>query len=288
MRASWLLGGVAVIALAGCSPRHSGVYVAHDGRNVAMIQLVENQDGELTGRLEQVSLDDTGAATSRSIPLDGEVDGRQAIFRAKGLLASASLTGQFDSRGLILSTNGSSQNFSRTDVAAFEHEVKELKARGRDVAEAKQVREANAALSKSAAMLADINRATPELVRRVGLIRQHFEEVNGALRQSDQAADDLSRVGRDVAAGQGYARSGALLAERARTQSLFVGLRQAVNNKLGESTSLTAKVRILCGEATKVRHGELCKALDDHDARLRGIVSTLKPEFEAAARANGG
>lgn len=287
MRTRWVVVGIAALALVACSPRVSGVYVAHDASQVAMVQIVEGDGGKLSGRIEQVSLDDSGETSSDSIPLDGEVDGRQAIFRARGFLASTSLTGQFESGRLVLSGAGRSQTFRKANLDAFEREVEGLRGRGREAAEAKRVQMAHAALAKGATILADLDRATPELMRRVALIRQHFGEVNDALRQSEQKAEELGRAGRSAEAGQAYARSGALQAERARTQTLFVGLRQSVNAKVKDAVSATTEVRKLCGAASKARYAELCTALEAQDERLRHIASTLTPEFESAATAYG-
>jgi hypothetical protein len=65
---------------------------------VTLIQIVENKDGGLTGRLEQVSVNADGTVKDETMPLDGAASGHDLIFKPTsvwfgGLQASGTFSG---------------------------------------------------------------------------------------------------------------------------------------------------------------------------------------------------
>lgn len=87
------------LLLASCGrPDASGIYLAASDRRVTLIQIVENKDGGLTGRLEQVSINADGTVKDETIPLDGAASGDDLIFKPTsvwfgGLQASGTFSG---------------------------------------------------------------------------------------------------------------------------------------------------------------------------------------------------
>jgi hypothetical protein len=284
-----VLAAVAIVALAGCSPRHSGVYLINDNRSVVMVQVIEAKDRTLTGRIEEVSLDGDGKASSRSIPITGQVDGSEAVLRSGGLLGGASFTGQFQMGAIILSRDGIAKTYRKANLATFEREVEKLRAQGDDMASAKRVGDANAAIAKANAMLDGWDRATPEILRQVDTIRQHVGQVEDELRRSNQVADALSNAGRYGESGQARAHAGAMMAERGRTQAAFSALRGAVNEKMGETEIIIRTAsRSMCAAVTAQRYAEICRQLAGQETRLQGVVEKLRPQFQATERALAG
>jgi hypothetical protein len=114
--------------LASCGrPNASGVYVSSSDRNVTLVHLIESKDDNLTGRLEQMTVDASGTVKDQTIPLDGTASERDLLFKPVsvwygGLQASGRITDD----GLTLTAAGHTLNVPRSSLDKFQIAVARL------------------------------------------------------------------------------------------------------------------------------------------------------------------
>jgi hypothetical protein len=68
-----------------CADTLSGTYVGGAANGAVLIQLVDNNAGQLTGRYEQMVLGDTGKMDRRSASIVGASDGHTVVLTIKAI-----------------------------------------------------------------------------------------------------------------------------------------------------------------------------------------------------------
>lgn len=106
------------LLLSSCGrPDASGIYVAASDREAVLVQLVETKDGNVTGRMEAVSIGPNGVVSYRSAPIDGAASDHDLMFKPASVwYGGLSETGTFSSSGLTLNGSGSTLNAQRSDL----------------------------------------------------------------------------------------------------------------------------------------------------------------------------
>jgi hypothetical protein len=123
---------VLLLGLAGCGkPTASGTYVAKGAGYVAMVEVVQSGEGQVTGRFESISLKSDGALAETSGALTGQSDGSRVSLAVQPnafLPVSVQVTGNLSGDHLTLSGGNAivSADFVRSDVAEFQKEAGSL------------------------------------------------------------------------------------------------------------------------------------------------------------------
>lgn len=297
--------GVAVLC-AGCGSEASGVYVGASGSGVHMIQLVQLEGGKLSGRLEVVSINDQGRASSESVTIDGVIDGAQLVLTPKTILSdgSGSMTGQIRPGVLELSSGGARVSLRKADMSTFDSEVKKLRVRGgkiaarREIAEAQEVlrreiAEAQAVLDEVSADLNRVSGAQALIGQKLDEAREQYARIDDALDRAHRAQQSLQQhPDGGFRAGEVAAKAGAIRAERERIHMLLVGLRQDLNAEVAKAARALAGVQKFCEIGRTERRDpeftKLCASAADYEEQRKGIVETLRPQFVAAEAAYRG
>ena len=190
-----------MILLASCGkPDASGIYVAATDREVALIQLVQAQDGKLTGRLEASTIATDGTVTSQEAAMDGSVSGNELMLRpASGWFGGIQASGTFSRGELILTTKGYTLNADRSSLEKYRAAVAALQTNAKK--QRQQIAEKNAVLaSQKAQELAAKELADKEA--KIGSIaaslRQYASNLNEVISRSpnfgQQAVANTARV----------------------------------------------------------------------------------------------
>lgn len=112
----------AAILLAGCGkPNASGIYVSSTINEVVMIQLIQTDDGKLTGRLEDTTVGPDGAINNKAVSADGAVSNNDILLRPASVwLGGMQASGSFDRSTLKLTFDGGSLNAERSDLNKYQ------------------------------------------------------------------------------------------------------------------------------------------------------------------------
>jgi hypothetical protein len=195
----WAIAGALVLASCG-RPDASGVYLSKSDRQAALIQLVQNKDGVITGRVEVIAIGPGGTVNIESANLDGAASNHDVVFKpATAWLGGVSASGSFKGDRLIISRNGSEVTARKASLDQFQKAVAQLKAKAAEerhlVAEAQAKQAAQAAQASAFQDAADkatkLQQATVELQADAAKLN---EAVSAAPDFGQRSADNTARI----------------------------------------------------------------------------------------------
>jgi hypothetical protein len=138
-------------SLASCGrPDASGIYLVASDRQVTLVQLVETKEGNVTGRLEQMSIGADGNVIDQATALDGAASQHDLMLKpASAWFGGLSASGTFSGDHLTLAGNGFTIDAQRVPLAAYQKAVAGLQALA--AADRKRIADAQAAQAAAAA-----------------------------------------------------------------------------------------------------------------------------------------
>lgn len=227
LRAMAMATSVALIlGVAGCgNPSVSGTYVARGPVKVALIEVVQSNNGQVTGRFESVELQPNGTIAETNAALSGLSDGTHvslslAVQPKSFLSESVETTGKLDGNHLTMSGGNSltSADFVRSDLADFQKEAGSLHRQSatllasRAAAEAQRQAATAAALAEQQAAAAraqllnqigELNILIDKFVVGRPAIRTKVAQIEARYRMATQRMEGaLERERRDASAVQ--------------------------------------------------------------------------------------
>jgi len=126
IRIAMFIGTALVLASCG-KPDASGIYVSSSDRNVTLVQIIETKDGNLTGRLEEVTVDANGTVKDETIPLDGAASDHDLLFKpVSAWYGGLQASGTFTDDSLTLAAWGHTLNVARSSLDNFQTAVTHL------------------------------------------------------------------------------------------------------------------------------------------------------------------
>ena len=155
---SLFLVAMIVTAMPALASGISGTYVGQGSNAAFLIQVVQTEDGRLTGRYEQVVMQTSGKLDNMNADLTGATDGQTVALTIKpseflggSFAVSGTLAGQM--LHLTGGGNGSSLNLNLTksDESGFRQQVAALMIQGQQVGEANAREEAEKRQKKAEA-----------------------------------------------------------------------------------------------------------------------------------------
>lgn len=289
-RASFI--GVAVL-LAGCGkPDASGIYVATTGNEVAMIQLVQAQDGKVTGRIEAISLGADGSLNSKNAEVDGSISGHDLMLRPASIwFGGVQASGTFSGSKLTLTGNGDTLEAARSSLEKYQQAVAQLK-------EAAETKRAALASQQAQERLTSIRSQVIDIAAR---LRFSTKRLNEALSRSPNFAElasantariarmvqkaptlaDLPRNQLAVAANQVEVETNQI--EVARSQYAI-----QLNDIVEDSTRRIASLDKLCGANPPAQLTLVCSdastAANEFKAAVQEGQSTFTPYKQKVQR----
>ena len=119
---------IASVGLASCGrPDASGIYVAASPNQVTLVQLVETKEGNVTGRLEQVSADANGVVSDQTAAIDGAASQNELMFKPTSVwLEGLAASGTFSGDQLTLAGRGFTINAQRSTLSDYQKSVADL------------------------------------------------------------------------------------------------------------------------------------------------------------------
>lgn len=185
---------VTTLLLVSCgTPDASGIYVASTGNEVAMIQLVQAQDGKLTGRIEAISLDATGTLHNKDADVDGSVSGHDFLLRPASVwFGGVQASGSFTGSKLTISGNGETLEAQRSSLVQYQEAVIKLKTTAGERRMAVASQQAQERIASTETQVADIG----------ARLRDNTSKLNDALSRSPNfgqlAAANTAKIERMV------------------------------------------------------------------------------------------
>jgi hypothetical protein len=119
-------GGLVLLASCG-RPDSSGVYVSRSDRQAALIELTQDKDGDVTGRVEVMSIGTGGTVGDQSKAFDGVASSHELTLKPAGPGLGAS--GSFSRDTLTISLNGAPLKARKASVGDFQKAVAQLRAK---------------------------------------------------------------------------------------------------------------------------------------------------------------
>lgn len=288
--------GLTVLLAACGKPDASGIYVFTNDREVTLIQLVQADDGKLTGRLQVAHTEPDGTITTKHGVVDGSVSGHDLMLRPASVwFGGLQASGTFSGSKLNLTGNGFSLEAKRSTLDGYKEEVAKLQTAAGEKRE--QVAVANAAAvqrqSEARAAKADLDTSI-QISNVADRLRLATTKLNEALSRSpnfgQQAMANTARIAQLVKRANGQsdlARNQLAVAanqievetnqiEVSRSQ-YAIGLNGIVNAAKDAGASLSK----LCGKNPPAQFNGVCgeamaAANEFKDAYLRG-TKTFTP-----------
>lgn len=274
-----------VLLVACGKPDASGIYVAAADHEATMVQLVQGQDGKLTGRLQVTSFAPDGAITTKDAVVDGSVSGHDLILRPASVwLGGLQASGSFSGSKLILTGNGFTLEANRSSLEAYQAAVTKLQS---VAGEKRQQVAGERAESRAATMLADnIARVTSAADQLRAAAGQLNDAVSRSPNFGQLAMANTSRIGQMVKRASGLSdldRNQLAVAanqievdtnqiEVARSQ-YAIRLNSIVDNAKGA----VATVAELCGKSPPAQLSDSC-------AGATAAANTFKDAFARGTR----
>jgi hypothetical protein len=123
-----IVGLSVLVASCGGKPDASGIYLAATDADAAMIQLVQSQDGHVTGRIEVMAANARGVIQTKNADLDGSVSGHDLMLRPASVwFGGIQASGTFAGSKLTLTRNGETVEAKRSSLEAYQAAVNHLK-----------------------------------------------------------------------------------------------------------------------------------------------------------------
>jgi hypothetical protein len=175
---------VAALLLASCGrPDASGIYVAASDRQVTLVQLVETKDGNVTGRLEQVSVGAGGVVSDQATAVDGAASQNDLMFKpASAWFGGLAASGTFSGDHLTLTGTGFTLDATRSTLADYQMAV----ARLQSVAAAERQR------------IVDAQAAQAALAARQQAARDEAQAISQISAETAQLSADTARLNMGV------------------------------------------------------------------------------------------
>lgn len=268
----------------------SGTYVSASPRSAEMIFMVQTPDGRITGRLESMTLDETGTTSSSSFTLEGAGDGSTVMLTVRSTLLSLgsppSLSGVIDGDVLDLSWQGGHRTFRRGTAEQYRAAVAGLETRSDQIEAQTAFATATANLARLTSVLDGIEAGMPALHDELATASERYRHLFSRMHNRRRAQAVLSnspgqglatmRAGTDA---QGYALD-------IDAVGLEVGrLRSQMHSQFQSARSIAAALDTYCANAREAAQMQLCTGFETQRARLERLSVAVQAEFDAAASA---
>jgi hypothetical protein len=278
----------------------TGVYVADDPGSALLVQIVQTPDGRLSGRMEAMTVDESGEVSDRTSVIEGAADHGEVTLSPKSpilLGAAPSMTGHLSGRQLTLSWGGSNYVLKRSSSAAFDATAQKLKAASIEFK----------AFRKREAQVAARQALSAQLSQRVTALRTELDSLNKAIpsavalfradgdRYDELAAEIRHRKRQEKAIGYFDTADAVDRNVRDKYQRAWDGRIDIHNEAMSLNSTLSGRIVIARREATAIQSqcmGQTTDASDTLtqscletgriDSRLQTLAQNLRQPFEEA------
>ena len=277
------------LLVAGCrSQDASGIYVVKSDNEVTLVQLVEDKDHKLTGRIEVNTVAPDETVKSETASLDGSVSGNDLILRPSSIwLGGIEASGTYSSSNLKLTGKGFSLTAERSSLDEYQTALSKLKSKA-DVRRQK-LAQANMEMRQEQARVQgerDTAASNSSIREAAALIANDTSRLNNGTSKSPDfakmASANTARVSRMLAAapntsefqrGQlGFQANQVIVG----TNQIDVALDQYAirfNDVVNDAKSHAAPIAKLCGGTPAPQFVAACR---EAMAAMNGFKSTTE------------
>ncbi|MGD0186221.1 MAG: hypothetical protein ABSC25_13355 [Roseiarcus sp.] len=309
-----IAAGLAVaLSLAGCAkPTATGSYSKTNPNVALLIDLVEAEHGNLSGRMELVTLMADGSVQDRTAAVEGQADGEHLSLTIKPgefLAQPETISAERNGDELHISGKGLDGSVKRQPLRTFEDGVKAIRAKSAEMiaANARTAAAAKLAADRAQAdaersrliyqlkfdtqnlkgqidlLLGRVDRLKPKSEELIAAFSRQTEKVEGLLRQERSFADVAER-------GQvRFAISQAVMDTERQIGEVTSGA-QGLSNAIRDANEEAKQISIRCAApqfASDASVASSCKAVSDDVSRLQTAAQQASPtlrELEATYR----
>lgn len=291
------------LLLAACGkPDASGIYVAKTDSRVTLVQLVQAQDGKLTGRLEESTMGVDGTVTTKEAMVDGSVSGNELMLRpASAWFGGIQASGTISGNKLTLTNKNDTLTADRSSLEDYQAAVAKLN--GDATEQQEKMAQTNAALRQEEVRI----QGERETAANVASIREAASRVanatsrlnNGITKSPDfakMASANTAKVSRMLAAAPN-------LSEVQRGQlgvaanQVIVGTNQIdvareqyalrLNDVVNDAKDAAVPIAKLCGQQPAPQFTSACQeafaAMNDFKAAVGRGQSSFSPQKQRVA-----
>lgn len=259
-----ILAVVAALCIAACSPRTvSGAYVYSSPTEVAMLQLVEGENGSLSGSLQTATANRSFQVNVESVGLSGTIDGNTLTLATPTFLGmGTTFSGERSGNEITLTFTGRSNvnsiTFRRSTPDEFARLTEELR-QGQGAQAEERARQQAAAQAQAAdermrqaipALSAELEQTAAndvEMVRRVdGAVSQFAtltQRARDAAIQRDRERDGVRQSQISVFISQVSVETTQLNIEVEQAQREFEQHRVSLRDQAGRATAWCQRTR---------------------------------------------
>lgn len=303
---SWVTRSLVVASLLSATAAYagnaSGSYIGR-GQNAAfMIQLVEGERGNLTGRYVQVRLSSQGAVEETNSSVTGVVDGQTVVVTIKPtelLAGSFTASGKLDGSGLDLSGGGYGSTLTlhlrKSDQSEFQSLVASLRVESQKIADAKNRADTLNAVRKAISKVAEISKSIEVAQTKLdtGSVAQRYRSATEWMRNAQgrqntilgegQASVARSQIG--VSINQAAIQVEQFHLAMQTSQGFFHSAVETLGNDHAASIRVCREVVANADSAPSPELRSVCIALIDSLNALAPRIKTLESSYQAAEAA---
>lgn len=280
-----------LVFLGGCAPTASanvtGLYLVDGGTTLEVLQLVEQTDGTLAGRLEYYAVKENGEFESVSRALSGSArDGALVLKMDRSmetLFTSTALSGQIKGKRLELTWEGGIGTYQQSDIDDRNKILERLHSQLREI-------QWNLVVEQHQKLFAEASSAADAMQQRVPATQAAMKKAKEDYRaRIDAIREKQQQIARLQATNIGYDREYQISSEVYAIESEIYRLDADVRNLLHDLNRQIALVMEKSDQVSKfcelieeaANDLSFCIGMADLNQTIADTRNSISPEFDA-------
>jgi hypothetical protein len=265
----------------------TGLYLAGGPHQLEVIQIIEGDSGELTGRIESYTITERGELDVDSGDLTGTVSGNEFILKSEGmlsaLLGSSSLSGRVQRNTLHIIWTGGSAQFQKGSLEQRNVLLQQLNQTALNVAWNNRKNLAEQRFTTAEAQFDALAETKPALMDHLAESRARYEELANAVQQRREHIERLEAIDAD------WQQTEPLFHQAIAIEQDMISLQLGIDNLFWEVRATLRSIRdgyehtaAFCDPSDQrlMRLG-FCGEISGHRAELDSVIEELRAEYEA-------
>ena len=275
--------------LVGCAPVASanvtGLYLADGGRTLEVLQLVEQTDGTLAGRLEFYAIKDNGELESVSRALSGSARDGTLVLKLdrsmETLFTSTALSGRVKGKRLELAWEGGTGSYQQSDIDERNTILERLDEQGGNIRWALRLEHLRQIVQQTEADVETMLVRVPEVQADLAQAQTEFKAALDGIEARRKRIELLDRM------NAGGADSNILNSEihytRSQLYALTNDVRQMfdkIEGQLAAAKKPTDEVAAFCIDpAMAAQEYEFCGEITLLQEKLDSVIEAMRIEY---------
>ncbi|RAN36444.1 hypothetical protein [Hyphomonas pacifica] len=264
----------------------SGLYVRGNQAGFETIQIVETSGGQLTGRYESYTVDESGKISPHSVGFDGSISKQQLVLHMKKsldtLFTTQSISGEIHGNSLDLTWEGGAGTFQKANASERNEALEQLSVLSAEIIWMHKVertekthREAQSAITELEGKVGPLEEWMDTLLSKHNALSEQYNK-----REKRLASMDAMNVNYDLRYN--------VENEMYQIESEFYSLESEVNQKRGDlnwkvdsAKRKLAEVMGFCGaHPAKSEPISFCQRVPAQSSEFDLLIMDMSAEFE--------